>query len=277
MTKEHNKVALITGGTDGVGFSIAKALAEADYSVHVVGSNAQKGQAVEKALSSLGAAKFWQVDLSNMEAVSDFAKAFSREVKQLDRLVFSAGVLLPKRMETEQGFEKTFAINYLSCYLLSHRLQPLLEKSLQPRVLTVSGGGAIVMRKLVNFDDIHLKKYSAPKAAARAVHAKVVLSQVLAEQWKHAGIAVNSFHPGIVKGGLGNNLPGPLSLAFKSAAMLMPKECKTGKFAALSPKMEGVSGYFLESRKHKQIQFDAEYCERLMHETELMLGEWLAK
>ncbi len=267
-----NKTALITGGTDGVGKSIAKALVKENYQVHVIGSNAEKGKAVEQTLGESGCAKFWQVDLSDMEAVVSFAKAFSAQVKTLDCLVFSAGVLLPKRSESAQGFEKTFAINYLSCFVLSRRLQPLLEKAQQARVLMVSGGGAIVLRKLMDFDDLLLRKYSAPRAAARAVHAKVVLTQVLAEAWKQTGITVNSFHPGIVKGNLGRNLSGVLGVALKSASLLMPRECKTGIYAALSPDMDGVTGHFLEGKQRRPIRFNAEYCERLMAETEAMVG-----
>ena len=273
----ESKVALVSGGTDGVGFSIAKALVKENYSVHVLGSNSEKGKAVENKLGALGEAKFHQVDLSDLDAVVRFANAFSKKHKQLDRLVLSAGVLLPKRSESQQGFERTFAINYLSAYVLCHNLFPILKKSEAARVAFVTGGGAIVLRKLLNFDDLMLEEsYSAPKAAARGVHAKTVLAQALAEQWKDTSIAVNAFHPGIVKGSLGRSLPFPLNLAFKSASVLMPKECATGIDLVLSSELEGVSGCFFEGEKQKTLSFEQSYCERLIKETESLVGDWLS-
>jgi len=274
----NNKVALVTGGSDGVGLSIVGALVQAKYDVYFIGSNPTKGESVLKTLKQQAGKnhkaviEFIPLDLSDLKAVKAFADGFLKKVQRLDVLLFSAGVLLPKRLESAQGFERTLSIGYLSAYVLSKTLKPLLEAAPQARVLMVSGGGAIVLRKLLDFNDMQLtKSYNAPKAAARAVHAKTVLAQVLDEQWSDTKITVNSFHPGIIRGSLGRNLPAPLSLGFKVASLLMPKECKTGIYAALSPEMEGVSGQFLEGKKRKTLQFSDEYKNNLIETTESML------
>lgn len=272
-----NKVALVTGGTDGVGLSIAGAMAKDGYDVHVLGSNAEKGARVQMEFANeAGSLTFWQVDLADLDAVKEFSNRFLQQHKHLDRLVFSAGVLLPRRAESKQGYELTLAINYLSAYVLARRLKPLLQASNKPRVLLVSGGGGIVLRKLLDFDNLQLSHaYNAAKAAARAVHAKTVLAQILAKEWQDDGISVNTFHPGIVKGSLGRNLPWPLSSGFKVASMFMPSECVTGIELALSESYEGLSGNFVEGKKRRQLAFDADYCGRLLKATDALVKEYI--
>jgi NAD(P)-dependent dehydrogenase (short-subunit alcohol dehydrogenase family) len=271
-----NRTGLVTGGTDGVGRSLARAMVKKQFAVHVVGSSEEKGKQLEADLNDIGpgSAKFWQLDLADIDAVLAFSKSFSSQVDHIDRLVFSAGVLLPRRMESPQGFELTFSIGYLSAYILVNKLQRLLSTAGNARVLMVSGGGAIVLRETLDFDNLLLtESYSAPKAAARTVHAKTVLAQVLAENFSDKGICVNAFHPGIVRSKLGRNLPGPLSSVFGMVSRLMSEDSNTGIYACLSEEMEGKTGLFLEGRKKKTLDFDKEYCERLIRETEDLLAE----
>src|SRR5690606_16123860 len=166
-----------------------------------------------------------------------------------------------------------FAVGYLSAYLISNMLLPLLEKGENPRVLTVSGGGPLVLKERLKFDDLHLKNnYSAPVAAMRTVHAKVVLTQVLAEQWAEKGIDSNTFHPGIVKGGLGRHLPWPLNMSFKLASQFMPRDSSTGIYVCLDETLNGVTGKFFHNKKQVPLKFSDEYKNKLITETEAMLA-----
>ncbi len=261
-----NKTALVTGGSDGVGLSLVRALADEGYEVHFVGSSEEKGLKISKALNEESQAKinFWCVDLSDLDQVKRFAKDFAKEVTVLDRLVFSAGVVMPKRKLSKQGHELTFAINYLSAYVLAHSFKPLLEKSDAARVLFVSGGGALVLKQRLDFSNLMLEKgYLAPKAAANAVHAKTALAQILAEDWMDTNIAVNAFHPGLVKSGLTRNLPWPVNRVAGFASLAMSEVSKTGVRAALSEDYADVSGHFFEGRRKKRLRFDIDYCEQL--------------
>jgi len=267
------KVAIVTGGTDGVGRSLVRALFNDGYEVHCIGSNASKGEALASELSSgAGSFQFWQLDLSNLDEVKRFASKFSKQVSEISRLVFSAGVVLPRRAETEQGLEKTFAINYLSAYYLSRQFKPLLVRG--ARVLFVSGGGGIVLKPRLDFDNLQLTQgYNAGKAAANAVHAKTVLAQILAQDWADDGICVNTFHPGIVRSSLGRNFPFPLNKLAGVAGLAMSADSKTGINAALSPSYEGLSGYFFEGKKQKQLAFKNDYCEQLRVASERLLEQ----
>lgn len=277
MSKHTGKTAIVTGGTDGVGLSIVRALLKEDFSVYFIGSNREKGERVQADLhTDFGAnasAQFMQADLSDMKAVKALADSLLEKLDRLDVLLFSAGVVLPKRKETVDGFELTFAVNYLSAYVLAKYLSPLLEKTDHARVLTVSGGAPLVLKERLDMDDLHLQKsYNGFKAAANAVHAKVVLSQLLAGQFEGKSVDSNTFHPGVVKSGLTRNLPWPLSLAGKTASQLMPRECKSGKRACLDESLTGVSGHFLYNNTRIPLKFSAAYTSALKEKTEAMLA-----
>jgi hypothetical protein len=157
--------------------------------------------------------------------------------------------------------------------MLSQALVPLLEKGENARILTVSGGGAIVLKERLKFDDLnYAKNYNGFNAAARTVHAKVVLSQILAEQLADKGIDSNSFHPGVVKSGLGRNMPWPVSVGFKVASQFMPKNSSTGIYACLSDSLNGVTGTFFEGNKQKSLKFSEAYRNTLIEKTEAMLA-----
>ena len=272
----ENKIALVTGGTDGVGFSIVRALIQAGYSVHFVGSNKSKGETALAELKKLAKdnadIKFTQIDLSDTKAAQKFGEDMAKKLPRLDVLLFSAGVMMPKRQENNYGIEKTFAINYLSAYVIAKALGPVLEKTANARVLTVSGGAPIVLKERLDFDNLHLEKnYNGFKAAANAVHAKAVLSQILAEQFSGKGVDSNTFHPGIVKSSLGRNFPWPFSVAADLASQLMPRECKSGIHACLSDSLRGVSGKFLYNEKQIPLKFSETYKKHLIEKTEAML------
>ena len=72
------KQALIAGGTSGVGYSILNALLKAKFKVYFIGSNEEKGVAVESEMNRRhpGMTKFINLDLSNLKAVKEFAREF---------------------------------------------------------------------------------------------------------------------------------------------------------------------------------------------------------
>ncbi len=79
------KTALITGGTSGIGLSMAKALLQKKYKVYLMGRNSEKGKAIESALDTQypGNVKFIQLDLSNISGVKIFSKQFLEDHSKL--------------------------------------------------------------------------------------------------------------------------------------------------------------------------------------------------
>jgi len=273
-----NKIALVSGGTDGVGLSLVKALIDKQYNVYFIGATLEKGLDIERKLNKKLAGapayhvEFIHLDLSDAIAVKDFSRKFLTQVPYIDLLVLSAGVLLPKRQSSPQGIEKTFAVGYLSAYLLSDLLSPLLEKSQQAKVLTISGNASFVLKEGFDFDDVNNEKlYIGFNAAMKTVHAKAVLSQILSEKYKNLSILSNTIHPGIVSSNLGRNFPWPINYAAKLAAKFMPKQSKTAIYVALSDDLKDATGLHFNGKKQTPMAFSAEYQERLLVTTEKLL------
>jgi len=271
-TKSHyimeNKIkrALVTGGTSGVGLSIVKALVAHKYEVSFIGSNTIKGKAVEALLKQNSPLnhEFIQLDLGEINDVKAFTTQFIKNNISIDLLVNVAGIMSPKQQFTTAGHDKTFAIGYLSAFLLSTELVPLLEKGYNARIVNVGGQASHVLKPILNFDNLDFKtNYSGFKTAITTVHAKTVLTQLLAEKLMDKNIDVNSFHPGIVKSDLSRNMPTIIKLLAKLASPFMAKTSKNGIFVCLDKSIIGVSGKLFINKKPTTIQFDFDYREQL--------------
>ena len=172
-------IAIISGGTSGVGLSIAKHLIASNYKVIIIGSNGEKGKFIEASLNEKypKQVEFVQLDLSNLRDTKKFTIDFISKNAKLDLLVNTAGIFSPKRILTIEGFEKTFAVGYLSAYLLSTQLASILEKAEYGRITNVSGIKSLIMSKKLDFDDISFSKnYSMINTAITTIHAKTVLT-----------------------------------------------------------------------------------------------------
>lgn len=268
------KTALVTGGTDGVGMSVVKALVENHYDVYFIGSTKSKGQKLEGDLKKIASTKvsFIQLDLSDVNAVKKFAVSFSNQIGKLDLLFLSAGVLLPERRVDPEGIEKNFAIGYLSAYILSHALSSNLEKAVHPRIVMVGGAASIVLKERLDFNDLNnAQNYSATKAAGLTVHAKTVLAEILSEKFLDKGIDVNAVHPGIVKSGLGRDAQWPLSWVLKALTAFTSGDSQAGIHACTSKSLIGDTGKYIVKNRKIPLKFNADYKAKLVSQTESLL------
>ena len=146
MAKLNGKTALITGSTDGVGRMAAERLGEAGWRVLVHGRDRARGESVVAAIKAAGgAAEFLQADLSSLAEVRRLAEAVQKTTQRLDLLINNAGIGTGGPQGTRQtsadGYELRFAVNYLSGFLLTHLLMPLLKGSAPARIVNVASLG----------------------------------------------------------------------------------------------------------------------------------------
>lgn len=142
MGDQTGRVALVTGANSGIGFEAAKALANKGARVVVACRSRSRG---DEAVASIQAAapdatvERMQLDLADLGSVTEFADAFIERFDRLDLLINNAGVMMPPaREETADGFELQFGTNHLGHFALTLRLLPLLVKTEDSRVVTVS-------------------------------------------------------------------------------------------------------------------------------------------
>jgi NAD(P)-dependent dehydrogenase (short-subunit alcohol dehydrogenase family) len=127
------KQILITGGTSGVGLETARLLVGAGAEVTVVGSDPLKGEQAEASLNAepggVGRATFIAADLSSLGEVHRLSDTVNERLDRLDVLIHNAGIVTTRRTETVDGYERTFAVNYLAPFALTHDLLGLLRRS----------------------------------------------------------------------------------------------------------------------------------------------------
>ena len=190
------KTVLITGSTDGLGREVARRLAAEGAHVIVHGRNADRGKAVvdEITTGGKGSARFYQADFASLAEVRTLADAIARDYPRLDLLVNNAGIFVRtgERQVSKDGHELTFAVNYLSGYLLTYRLLPLLEKGRAPRIVNVSSLSAAP----IDFSDVMIERgYTGNRAYGQSKLAQVLFTIDLAAELKPKGIVVQSLHP----------------------------------------------------------------------------------
>jgi NAD(P)-dependent dehydrogenase (short-subunit alcohol dehydrogenase family) len=145
------KTAVVTGGTDGIGKEIGRGLARQGFDLVIVGRDAANGEGAARDLrhsSHNPAVAFVQADLALMRDVTRLADLLGGRWPALHYLVHDAGVVLGRRKLTPEGIEANFAINYLSRFVLTRQLLPLLAAGSRPdraaRIVVVSGAAASI-------------------------------------------------------------------------------------------------------------------------------------
>lgn len=147
-----DKIALVTGGTDGIGKEVAVRLARTGAQVVIVGRNPQKG---EQAVRDIGSnAIYYQADLSKMREVNRLADHMQAQYPKLSWLIHSAGVMLPRKTMTDEGLEMVFAVQYFARYLLNKRMLDHLQAD--GRIINISAGGTIPLK--LHIDNLNSEK-----------------------------------------------------------------------------------------------------------------------
>ncbi|HUE97394.1 MAG TPA: SDR family NAD(P)-dependent oxidoreductase [Longimicrobiaceae bacterium] len=189
-------VVLITGSTDGLGREVALELAEPGVHIAVHGRNRERGLEVVRAIEEAGGtASFYQADLADLAQVRTLGEEVLRDFDRLDVLVNNAGIwLTPEqgRRVSAEGHELHFAVNYLSHYLLTRTLLPLLLETPSARIVNVASGA----QQPIDFDDVMLERnYSDGRGYAQSKLAQILFTIDLAEELEGTGVTVNALHP----------------------------------------------------------------------------------
>jgi len=186
---------LVTGATDGLGKRVARELAAKGTTVLLHGRSPQRLEdTLEEIRSQTSSQKVgsYLADLSSLAAVRDLADRILSEYDRLDVLVNNAGIIVQERKESEDGYELTFAVNYLSHFLLTSLLLPLLKGSAPARVVNVASAG----QSPIDFSNLMLERgYDAMRAYSQSKLAQIMFTFELAERLSGTGVSVNALHP----------------------------------------------------------------------------------
>jgi len=191
------RTIVITGASAGVGAAAARRLAGEGAKVVVVGRDPRRTNEVADELD----AERHVADFAKLSDVHALADALGK-LDRIDVLANNAGGVFAERTLTEDGFEKTFQVNHLAGFLLTHLLLPKLIASKASVIQTSSMahyGGKI------DLADLQLERgWSGWKSYNNAKLANVLFTKGLHKHHVLDGVHASAFHPGVVASNFGN-------------------------------------------------------------------------
>jgi NAD(P)-dependent dehydrogenase (short-subunit alcohol dehydrogenase family) len=265
---------LVTGATDGLGRRVAREIAAKGVTVLLHGRSPERLEAALEELrretgnEMLGS---YLADLSSLGEVRGLAERVISEHDRLDVLVNNAGIIARERQESGDGHELTFAVNYLSHFLLAGLLLPLLKDSTPARIVNVASAG----QSPIDFSNIMLERgYDAMKAYSQSKLAQVMFTFELAGRLRNTGVTTNALHPAslmdtkMVRDTFGHTM----STVEEGAEAVVR--------LAVSPELKGITGRYFdgmrEGRANRQA-YDAEARRRLWALSEELCGSVLER
>lgn len=262
------KITFITGSTDGIGKQTALELARMGATVLLHGRDPARGQAVLEAIRKATGNEsldLFIADLASLKQVRQLAAEVQGKYNRLHVLINNAGVVMPRRQLTEDGFETTFAVNHLSHFLLTRLLLGRLKASAPARIINVSSnlhnGGRI------DFDNLQGERnFSGYGAYSLSKLANVLFTYELAERLKGAGVTVNALHPGVIATKM-------LREGFGGGSLEVGAE--TPVYLAVSPKVQDITGkYFVRKRIEESaaVTYDQKLRQKLWEVSERLSG-----
>lgn len=261
----NNKIALITGATGGIGKITALELAKLGFTVIIHGRNrAKTEQTVNeiRQLSSNDRVDFVLADLVKMDDVKAMAETLDKTYDRLDVLINNAGGIMNKiRETTEDGFEKTLALNLLAPFLLTELLLPHVKRSEEGRIINVTSDAHKLTAK-PDFTDVDMVNTYSPLAAyGNAKLYLIWVSQYLAQQVSSSNtpnVTVNTVHPGVVATDFGAKSDlGPLLNFLTRLTRPFSKTPEQGAetviYLATSPDVKTTSGQYFVNKKPAKV------------------------
>jgi len=252
ISNQTGRTFIVTGANSGLGYVTTRELARHGAHVIMAVRNATKG---EEALRKLRAAQpdasleLRLLDLSDLDSVRAFAAGIIANNVPVDVLISNAGIMMPPRSLTPQGFESQFAANHLGHFALTGLLLDTLTAGRDARVVTVSS--TLHKRGVIHFDDLTgERKYSPLAFYAQSKFANVLFALELDRRLRAGKVPVKSIlaHPGYSATNLQSTGPtGLLKLVLKFTNRVVAQDVEIGAldqlYAATDPNAE--SGQFI--------------------------------
>ncbi|OLS23862.1 MAG: NADP-dependent 3-hydroxy acid dehydrogenase YdfG [Candidatus Heimdallarchaeota archaeon LC_2] len=262
----NNKTVLITGATDGIGKELALSLISKGFDLIIHGRNQNKGDQLITELKKINSGcivAYYNADLSSLARINEMCRSIKSDFTNIDILVNNAGTIEKTRQITEEGFEKSFAVNHLSMFLLTLKLIPLLQKDTPSKIINVS---TQIHSSSIDFDNLQGEKgYSPTGMYSSTKLLNIMFTYKLANLLTHTNITVNCLHPGVINTKL-------LRMYWGGSG---PKNSKTLEFMVLSPEIDNETGkYYSNSQisKTHTISYDLDLQNKLWDISEKMVN-----
>jgi NAD(P)-dependent dehydrogenase (short-subunit alcohol dehydrogenase family) len=291
IPNQAGRIFIVTGANSGLGYVTTRELARRGAHVIMTARNEVKGrEALERLRAEQpdGTMELRHLDLADLDSVTAFAESIIIDRIPVDVLINNAGIMMPPRSLTRQGFELQFGANHLGHFALTALLLESLTAGSDARVVTVSSTAH--KSGFIHFDDLAAERgYSRWAFYAQSKFANVLFGLELDRRLRESGVPIKSLlaHPGYSATNLQSTGPtGGLKLLMKFGNRFIAQDVEIGAlsqlYAATHPRAE--SGQFIgpdgrgESRGYPTIvqpidaTRDCQTAKRLWHVSEELTG-----
>ncbi len=259
VTDQSGRVFLITGANSGLGYAAAKVLAGRGARVLMGCRSADRAEAAMADIRAVypdADLRFIPLDLGDLKSVRAAARQVAEEPR-LDVLVNNAGIMMPPREETADGFESQFGVNHLGTFALTGLLLDKIAQGQSPRIVITSSMAHRSGR--IDFDDINAEEgYSRWGRYAMSKLANLLHMYELDRRLRAAGspIIAVACHPGVADTELAKNFPGFMVSLLRPVSSLFMNSAAQGAWPTLAAAAgEGIEGgqYFGPSRNGEWV------------------------
>jgi NAD(P)-dependent dehydrogenase (short-subunit alcohol dehydrogenase family) len=270
------KTIVITGASDGIGAAASELLSDDDTRLVLVGRSPVKTKAVAERMG----AEHHVADFERLDEVRDLAAALLGSCERIDVLANNAGGLFSGPTRTVDGFEKTFQVNHLAPYLLTHLLIERLLHSRATVVNTSSVGARLNGR--IDLDDLNSwKNFNVNRAYGNAKLANILFTRGLHERFHAHGLSSVAFHPGPVATNFASDTTSYMRWVYRGALkrlLISPERggANLAHFATAAAGAPWVSGEYYNDRRAiartSRQAYDAEVVSRHWELSAQLLG-----
>ncbi|MEH6662273.1 MAG: oxidoreductase [Parasphingorhabdus sp.] len=234
---QSGRVFFVTGANSGLGYHTAKLLAGRGARVLLGCRSEEKAEAAMadiRAVYPEADMRFIPLDLGDLKSIRGAAKLAAKEPR-LDVLVNNAGIMMPPREETADGFESQFGVNHLGTFALTGLLLDKLAEGRDPRVVITS---SMAHRSgKIDFDDINAEdSYSRWGRYAMSKLANLLHMYELDRRLRAADSQIKAVacHPGVADTELTKNFPSVLVSLFRPLSSLFMNSAAQGAWPTLA-------------------------------------------
>jgi NAD(P)-dependent dehydrogenase (short-subunit alcohol dehydrogenase family) len=277
----QDKVVVITGATSGIGRIAAEKLAGQGARIVMIARDRGRAEETLARLREVGPGADHRVHYADLSLIADVKKVgaeIAAVEPRVDALLNNAGSMFGRRLITPEGHERTFVLNHMSYFVLTHCLRENVVAAAPARI--VNTASAAHLRATLDFADLQTRNRYVPTLAyGRSKLANILFTRELGRRLAGTGVTANCLHPGFVATNFGQRDAGLFGWGLRLAMLFAARPPEPGAdtivHLAGSPAVEGVSGrYFYNSREitpSAAAQDDA-VAARLWRESEKIAG-----
>ncbi len=255
------RVVIVTGANAGIGRVTARALAARGDRVVLGCRNPARGEEARDAIrreTGNPDVELIVVDVGSLASVRAFVTEFEARYDRLDVLVNNAGVMLPARELSADGFELMFAINHVGYFAMGCLLAPRLRATTGARVVNVASLAHRISR--FNINDLQGERFFVSFLQyGNTKLMNVLFTKEYARRIGH-GVTANCLHPGAIRSEFGHDRPGAMSMAVTLASPFLisvEKGAETSIHLATSPEVAGVTGEYFANKRIARCSVEA--------------------